>query len=178
MKFEHAARARLLELLPERHVDELERRVAVAQGFMEQERAQPGNAEVRAQLKRMSELAGKLRVALDPLGPESVRIDAHLKAIFHQHMDRPRAQMTADLECLAEACRRVAGSLATQTQRQSHVLLVSKVAALAKDAGLDVSEAPRSRFFTICRLVFEAVGVFQSPAASIRAYKTWESSGR
>lgn len=119
-------------------------------------------------LKNASELASGLAQILERAPPKA---KAELTQIFHFQLGGigERGTMVGKLKMLAKRIDLRLKEI-PQGRRKSHELLVSMIASVAKDAGVNPSATEKSRFYKICKTVFEAAGIHQSPAAGIRLH--------
>lgn len=130
----------------------------------------PTLGEQRRVLEKASELATALATLLKQ-APSTA--EAELDLVF-QTLGYQKQNMVNDLELLSTGIFASLRELPMQDRRKSHAHFAGLIAAVINDAGIKPSVSENSRFYKICQCVFDAVGIYQSPAAAIRVYKSNE----
>lgn len=133
------------------------------------EKKEPMLAEERLVLQRAAELAAALAKILEQ-APRTA--SAELDLVFQKQFgDWRQKEITAvRLSGLSFAIERRLDNMPLQGRRKSPVFFVSQIAEVLQAAGIKTSVTENSRFFKICAILFEAIGIYQSPAAPIRAF--------
>lgn len=134
-----------------------------------EDKKEPMLADERLVLQRAAELAAALAKILEQAPP---RASAELDLVFHKQFgDWRQKEITAvRLSVLSFAIERRLDHMPLQDRRKSPVFFVSQIAEVLQVAGIKTSVTENSRFFKICAILFESIGIYQSPAGPIRAF--------
>lgn len=159
--------AKLQKWLDSEQIEALRARTETAQNMLKEDA--PMLADERLVLQRACELATALATILEQA---PLRASAELDLVFHKHLGgyQQKAAMQQRLSVLADSLEQRLGDMPTQDRRKSPVLFVTQIAEVLNAAGIKTSVTENSRFFKICAIVFESIGIYQSPAAPIRAF--------
>ncbi len=135
----------------------------------EADKNDPKLPDERLVLQSAAELASALAKILEQAPP---RASAELDLVFQKQFgDWRQKEITAvRLNFLSFAIERRLHHMPLQERRKSPVFFVRQIAEVLQAAGIKPSVAENSRFFKICAILFESIGIYQSPAAPIRAY--------
>jgi hypothetical protein len=133
-------------------------------------REAPMLADERLVLQRASGLASALAKILAQ-APE--RASAELDLLFQKHLGgwQEKELTGARLNVLAHSLDSRLNDMPKQDRRTSPVFFVSQIAEVLNAADIKTSLSENSRFFKICAILFEAIGIYQSPATPIKAFK-------
>ena len=168
-EFEPAASSALQTWLSPEQIEALRARVELAKAAWADDASERAMGEEKRELERASEMAQAVATILQQAPP---RASGELDLIFQKHLGgwEKKALMSAQLQVLAASIGNCSMTSATQDRRKSPVFLVSQIAEVLHTAGIKTSKTENSRFFKICRLVFESIGIYQDPRGSIRSY--------
>jgi hypothetical protein len=129
----------------------------------------PMLADERIVLQRAGELASALAMILEQA---PARASAELDLLFQKHLGgwQEKELTGARLNVLAHSLDSRLNDMPKQDRRKSPVFFVSQIAEVLNAADIKNSLSENSRFFKICAILFEAIGIYQSPAAPIKAF--------
>lgn len=127
----------------------------------------PTLGDERIVLQRAAELAAALAKILEQ-APSSA--SAELDLIFQKYLGGYQQKELTSVKLGVLACmlemRLI--QMPIQGRRKSPVFLVSQIAEVLNAADIKTSASEGSRFYKICQIIFDSVGIYQSPAAPIR----------
>ena len=133
-------------------------------------RESPMLAGERLVLQRASGLASALAKIL---AQAPTRASAEFDLVFQKYLGgwQEKELTGARLNVLAHSLDSRLNDMPKQDRRTSPVFFVSQIAEVLNAADIKTSLSENSRFFKICAILFEAIGIYQSPAAPIKAFK-------
>lgn len=155
--------------LTEEQIERLRGRAESSKQMSQDDQENPTLGDQRLVLMKASELALALATILEQ-APSTA--EGELDLIFHKYVGgiEQKDKMGIKLKMLALGLDASLQKLPTQGRRKSHAHFVSLIADVLKDAGIDPSVSENSRFYRICKAVFEAAGIYTSPIASIKVF--------
>lgn len=167
--FDTKATTELQKWLNEDQIDALQGRAEISKQAWNDDQDAPMLAEERLVLQRAGELASAFATILEQAPP---RASAELDLVFQTHLGgwQQREVMQQHLTILADSLEQHLGDMPTQDHRKSPVFFVSQIAEVLNAAGIKTSVTENSRFFKICAILFKAIGIYSSPAGTIRAF--------
>lgn len=167
--FKQATITALQKWLDSEQIEALQARTKNAKNMLDDDRDSPMLADERVVLQRAGELASALATILEH-APD--RASAEIDLAFHEHLGglQQREVMQQRLTLLADSIEQHLCDMPTQDRRKSPVFFVSQIAEVLTTAGIETSVTENSRFFKICAIIFESIGIYSSPAAPIRAF--------
>jgi len=167
--FKQATITALQKWLNSNQIEALRARAETAKNMLADDRNSPMLAEERLVLQRAGELAKALATILEQAPSRS---SAELDLVFQRHLGgwQQKELTGARLSILAVSLDHRLAEMPTQDRRKSPVFFVSQIAEVLNAAGIKNSVTENSRFFKICAIVFEAAGIYQSPAAPIKTF--------
>lgn len=150
-------------------IEALQGRAEISKHAWNEDKDSPMLADERLVLQRAGELAKALATILEQAPP---RASAELDLVFQKYLGgfQQKKLTGARLNILAISLDQRLAKMPTQDRRKSPVFFVSQIAEVLNAAGIKTSVTENSRFFKICAIVFESAGIYQSPAAPIKAF--------
>ena len=138
-------------------------------GIIEDDQENPTLGDQRKVLKKAGELAIALATILEQ-APSTA--EGELDLIFHKYVGGVewKNHLGIKLKMLAYGLDASLQKLPKQDRRKSHTDFVSMIANVIQDAGIKPSASENTRFYKICKAVFEAAEIYQSPAAAIKVF--------
>lgn len=132
-------------------------------------KAEPTLGEHKLVLKQASAMAIELATIL---GNASSIAEGEFLRVFHEHVGghQELQNMVNNLTLLSHGISASLERLPTQGRRNSHTRFVRLIADVLVTVGISPSVAKNSRFYIICKSVFDSAGIPQDPAAAIRNY--------
>lgn len=150
-------------------IERLRNCAEISKNIISNDRENPTLGDQRKVLEKAGELAEALATILQQA---PMHAEAELNLIFHKYVGglEQHEQMAVNLKMLAFGINASLQDLPKQDRRKSPVHFVSMIADVLHDADIKPSASENSRFYKICQAAFDAIGVYQSPAAPIRVF--------
>ena len=151
--------------LTPQQIDALKSCVATYKKITQAIKTEPSFVDEKRQLDRAGKLALELALILGDAGPD-------LDEVFHFQMGgfEQVAVLKKQLESLSDAIENKLFQMPTQSRATAHGQLVSMIANVLRGTDIKLSVSSGSKFFKICKLVFESGGIQVDPKGSIDAY--------
>lgn len=155
--------------LTEEQIERLRGCAEISICIIQDDQENPTLGDQRLVLEKAGELAAALATILEQAPPTA---EAELDLIFHKYVGdvEQKSQIVTKLKMLACGLDVSLQKLPKQGRRKSHTDFVSMIANVVQDAGVTPSVSENTRFYKICKAVFEAAGIYQSPAAAIKVF--------
>ena len=164
-----ATQQKLLKWLSFWQVLQLRRCAERARDLVKHARDEPALSAQKKVLKKAMELASALAQILEQ---SPMTADAELLRVFYKKLGGVNEQqiMAFKLKTLAIGIDESLSMLPIQDHKRSHTNFVSMIAEVLNPAGVKTSFSENTRFFKISKTMFEAAGIYQSPAAAIKVF--------
>lgn len=159
----------LSKWLDSNQIERLQQCAEVSKDLIQNDQESPTLGDQRVVLEKAAELARALSTLLEQ-APSTA--EGELDLIFHKYVGAiaQKDNMCIKLKLLANGLDVSLQKLPLQDRRKSHVHFVSLIANVLHESGIKPSVSENSRFFKVCKTVFEASKIYQSPTAAIKSF--------